>query len=85
MARNSHTAYGSAKRTPDQPLGRKGPFPSGMRAPPGPTFIAIRPKSMCIKALIQNTNTQASASSVTTTVMRNDISTPTIFNPTKIR
>ena len=80
IARNSHTANGSAASTPLQPFGRNAPPPSGSStsAPSGPTAMlsAQRVKSAYGIALTQNTTSTASASSVTITEILNDSSTP---------
>jgi hypothetical protein len=83
MARNSQTAKGIAASTPPRPSGRKGPWPSGSTAPPAPTFMAQRAKSIFGRALTQKATRQASASSVTASVTLNDSSTPTMLRPTK--
>ena len=69
---------------PVRPSGRKGPLPSGSTSPPGPTFIAHLAKSTWPIELRKKTTRQSSASTVTTTVTRNESSTPTMFSHTKI-
>ena len=80
IARNSHTANGSAASTPVHPNGRNAPLPFGSSTavPSGPAamFSAQREKSANGIALIQNTTSTASASTVTVTEILNDTSTP---------
>ena len=89
MARNSHTAKGSAASTPYMPNGRNGPWPSGSStaAPSGstPIFMAYLLKSNCKgSALTKKTIRIAMATSVTMTVTLNDNATPRTLSPTKM-
>ena len=79
IARNSHTAKGSAARTPDAEREER-PVAFRVTLPSGAMLSAQALKSMCGNAMMQKKTRTASASSVTTSVTPNDSATPKMLS-----